>query len=63
MAKSDLFVQFVNGLGNRFLDSEEPLEVENLPQEETKAKFDEILERTEPAMIFPEDTSVKNMGE
>lgn len=32
VAKSDLFVQFVNGLGNRFLDSEEPVEVENLPQ-------------------------------
>lgn len=46
-------MQFVNGLGNRLLDREEAVEVENLAQEETKAKFDEILERTEPAMIFP----------
>jgi len=63
VAKSELFVKFVDKLGNRFLDSEEPIDVENLPQEETKNKFTEILEHTEPANIFSEDKEVKHMGE
>ena len=63
VARSEFFVKFIDILGNRFLDSEEPIDVENLPQEKTKNKFTEILERTEPANIFPEDKEVKNMGE
>jgi translation elongation factor EF-Ts len=37
--------------------------VENLPVEETKAKFAEILDQTEPGRLFPDDKEIKNMGE
>lgn len=53
----------MDALGNRLLDSEEPVELQDLPPEEAKTKFAELLGRTEPGRIFPEDKDVKDMGE
>lgn len=62
MAKSELFLKFVDGLGNSLLYRDEPVEVDGTT-EDTKGKVDELLNASPAANLFPEDPAIISLAE
>ena len=52
VAKNDLFLKFVEGVGTRLLEREETVAIEGEP-EPTKKQFGELFESVAPINIFP----------
>ena len=55
VAKNDLFLKFVNAVGNRFLEKEETVSIEGASPEEVKNRIAPLLEETLPGNIFAEE--------
>lgn len=62
VAKSELFLKFVDGLGNSLLYRDEPVEVDGTT-EDTKGKVDELLNASPAANLFPEDPAIISLAE
>ena len=52
VAKNQLFLKFVEGVGARLLEKEDLVSIED-ESDRVQPQFTELLEATEPANIFP----------